>query len=189
MIIGVTGKLGAGKGEFTKYLATKRYTPLAFGEEVRKEAISREIKPTRENLQNLGYNLRENKPTCPWVSRLTEKIRPENNYVVDGFRYPDQIRLFREGFKFFYLVGIDAEEEIRYQRLKDRGREGDPKNWQEFWVQDGMDRIGYLEEKGQNTRGCFSHIDHLIKNNNDLEYFKYQIDKVMEEIFNPKPKK
>ena len=176
MIIGVTGKIGSGKGELSKYLAENGFNKLAFGEEVRKEALLRGIAETRENLQRLGYQLREGKEECILARRLVDQIKTTNDYVIDGFRYPDQIKMFYERFENFYLIAVDASEELRYGRLKKRGRECDPTIWEEFWIQDGRDWVGYLNGSGQNTRGCFHLVDRRIENNNSLDNFRGEIN-------------
>lgn len=176
MIIGVTGRIGSGKGELSKYLAEDGFNKLAFGEEVRKEAISQEIPETRENLQKLGHELRKEQEDCIWTKRLADQIKTTHDYIIDGFRYPDQIELFNKRFENFYLIAVDALEELRFERLKKRGREGDPKTWEEFWIQDGRDWVGYLSNSGQNTRGCFYLVDEKIENNSTLENFKDKIN-------------
>ena len=182
MIIGVTGRIGSGKGELSKYLAGNGFYRLAFGDEVRKEALLRGITETRENLQKLGYMLREGKEECIWTRRLVDQVKAKHDYIVDGFRYPDQVELFNKRFENFYLIAVDASEELRYERLKRRGREGDPKTWEEFWVQDGMDWIGYLNNSGQNTRGCFYLADRKIENNNSLDNFRDKINDFVGEL-------
>lgn len=176
MIIGVIGRIGSGKGELSKYLEQEGFYRLAFGDEVRKEAISQGIPDTRENLQKLGHELRKEQEDCIWAKRLAGQIKTIHDYIIDGFRYPDQIELFNERFENFYLIAVNALEELRYERLKNRGREGDPKTWEEFWIQDGRDWVGYLSNSGQNTRGCFYLVDEKIKNNSTLESLRDKIN-------------
>ena len=59
MIIGVTGTIGSGKGEFCKIFEAKGYTKLAFGDEVRRELHGRRIAENREKLQRLGFELKD----------------------------------------------------------------------------------------------------------------------------------
>ncbi len=183
MIIGLTGRIGSGKGELSKYLVEENFCKLAFGEEVRKEALLQEIPETRGNLQMLGYRLREGKKECPWTIRLADQIKTTDNYIIEGFRYPDQIELFFKKFpNSFYLIAVDALEEIRFGRLKKRGREDDPKTWEEFFIQDGRDWIGYLSNSGQNTRGCFYIAEKKIENNETLEKFREKINILLEDF-------
>ena len=75
------------------------------------------------------------------------------------------------------LVAIDAFPEVRYDRLLKRGREGDPKNWEEFWIQDQRDLIGYLEGTGQDVRGCFKIAQYKIDNNGILDEFRKSVSR------------
>ena len=182
MIIGVTGRIGSGKGELSKYLSGEGFYRLTFGDEVRKEAIVQKIPETRENLQKLGYELRKEKEECIWTRRLANQIKTTNDYVIDGFRYPDQIELFNKRFEDFYLIAVDAREELRFERLKKREREGDPKTWEEFWIQDGRDWMGHLSGFGQYVRGCFDIANKKMENNETLEEFREKINILLEDL-------
>ncbi len=175
MLVGVTGTIGSGKGEFCKILVSEGFTKLAFGDVVRKEAVRRGIVESRENLQLLGFRLRQEDGVDVWSKRVAERIEQGKNYVVDGFRYPDQVNYFRERFGFdvgeFQLVAIESLDDNRFDRLRKRGREGDPRTWEEFWIQDRRDWVGYLEGTGQDVRGCFGVADYKVFNNGTLDNF------------------
>ena len=167
MIVGVTERIGAGKGEFCKTFIREGFVKLAFGDEVRYKLGGRKIAENREVLQRHGFELRDE-----LADRIAAKVLGDNNYVIDGFRYPSQIRIVREYVGDFPVVAIDANEEYRFARLKRRNREGDPKTWEEFWVQDGRDWVGYFEETGQDVRGCFEIANHFVYNNETLDDFR-----------------
>lgn len=160
MIIGVTGTIGSGKGTFCKGL--ERYTDFSvfsFGNLVREEAKRRRIEETRENLQELGFRLRREEGRPAWAIKMADKILslPSEGWIIDGFRYPDQVNYFKNCFgKGFRLMSVDAFPWIRFKFLRNRGREGDPRSYEEFLEQDKRDKIGYLQGIGQNTERCIT---------------------------------
>ena len=59
MIIGLTGKNASGKGEVANYLKTKGFVYYSLSDVLREEATKRGLEHTRDNLINLGNELRK----------------------------------------------------------------------------------------------------------------------------------
>ena len=59
MIIALTGKNASGKGEVANYLKTKGFVYYSLSDELRGEATKRNLEHSRDNLTNLGNELRE----------------------------------------------------------------------------------------------------------------------------------
>ena len=59
MIIGLTGKNAAGKGEIANYLKTKGFVYYSLSDVIREEATKRGLEHTRDNLIRLGTEMRE----------------------------------------------------------------------------------------------------------------------------------
>lgn len=181
MIIGVTGTIGSGKGVFSKMLAEEGFVRLAFGDVVREEAERRGLGIGRDTLQNLGYSLREEIGVGVWAKRLIEKIENGRDYVIDGFRYPDQVEEFLK-LGGFALVAVDALERNRYERLKARGREGYPQTIEEFTDMDERDLVGYRNGNGQDTRGCFEMAGYYVHNNGTLDSLRVESQSMLERM-------
>ena len=105
-------------------------------------------------------------------------MRKGTDYVVDGFRYPDQIESFQEKGDF-YLAFISASSDARFMRNMDRRREGDPVDFEEFHIADRRDRFGYLSGDGQNTDGCYNLADWRIENDGTLEELRRAARRVL----------
>jgi len=57
--IGVTGNNGSGKDTFANYLVTKKsFTHISLSEFIREETLRQGITPSRENLHNVGNEMR-----------------------------------------------------------------------------------------------------------------------------------
>ncbi len=58
MIIGLVGRNAAGKGEAANYLKSKGFVYYSLSDAIREEAAKRGLEHSRDNLINLGNELR-----------------------------------------------------------------------------------------------------------------------------------
>ncbi len=131
MIIGLTGKNGAGKGEVTKFLSERGFQCLSLSDVLREEA-GRLGKPvTRDFLVELGNRLRKESGASVLAERIFARLDPEKNYPIDSIRNPAEVQVFRRR-RDFYLVNVQAPQKLRFERLRQRGRENDPKVFDDF---------------------------------------------------------
>jgi dUTP pyrophosphatase len=94
------------------------------------------------------------------VSRILD--RRYSRAIIDGIRNPAEVLSLRK-MNGFYLISVDAPQEIRFERLKKRNRESDPKTWEDFLKVDARD-LGIGEpEDGQQVGKCIAMADlHLV---------------------------
>jgi len=169
MIVGVGGTICSGKGEFSKYFIEGGFERLAFGEEVKREAISRGIELSRGNLQELGEGVRQEVGAGVWAKRLLSKARVDKNYVVEGFRYPDQVQVFKNAWKDFYLAFIDGPVDKRFEWNLKRGGEICSRTFEEFREADNTDLRGYKVGSGQNSEEVARMADSVLYNCGTVE--------------------
>jgi len=131
MIIGLTGKNGSGKGEAANFLKDRGFHYYSLSDALREEAKKRGVEITRDALVALGNELRENEGPGCLAERIFAKLDPEKNYVIDSIRHPSEVQVLRRR-RDFTLVRLQASERLRFERLKQRGRENDPKVWEDF---------------------------------------------------------
>lgn len=131
MIIGLIGKNGAGKGEVAKLLRSIGYHSDSLSDLVREEVKGRGLPVTRENLIGVGNELRRQYGPGVLAERVLERLEPDKNYVIDSIRNPFEVRALRKR-PTFRLLKVTAEEAVRFQRVKRRGRENDPQTLDEF---------------------------------------------------------
>ena len=179
MIIGLTGRIAAGKSEVVNILAEGYgFTKLSFGEEVRTEAYARSIEITRENLQALGAKFTIELGESYWAKRISARINKKENHVIDGFRYPGQVKFFKELYKDkFHFLRIDARYETRLKRFLNRGRRDDLLTEESFREVDDADWSG--GDGGQNVSECFGMADIIISNEDSLDFLKKDITKFL----------
>ncbi|MCI0615156.1 AAA family ATPase, partial [bacterium] len=131
MIIGLTGKNASGKGEVANYLKDKSFYFYSLSDAIRDELNSRKIPVTRDSLIETGNELRSKFGADILARRIIEKLDANRNYVIDSIRNPAEVEAFRKTRRFV-LLNIDAPDEVRFERIKARNRENDPKTMKEF---------------------------------------------------------
>lgn len=181
MIIGITGFIGAGKTELAQLFVKRGFIKKSFGDQVRKIATLQSIPITRENLQNLGDTYRKEKGGDVWAKLIIEELEPDKNYVIEGIRNPEEIEAFSKRPDFI-LIGLEAQLDIRAQRIISRNRENDPKNMDEFVRVDNKDKGIGQEQLGQNSLLCFQKAQHYISNNTNLIDLEKQVEIILKKI-------
>jgi len=131
MIIGLTGKNGSGKGEVANFLKERGFHYYSLSDAIREEAARRGKEITRDVLIALGNELREAEGPGGLAERIFKKLDPEKHYVIDSIRHPSEVQVFRRRNNFT-LLRIQAPDRLRFERLRQRGRENDPKVWEDF---------------------------------------------------------
>ncbi|MCW4026025.1 MAG: AAA family ATPase [Candidatus Bathyarchaeota archaeon] len=181
MIIAITGTIASGKGKVADILKKKGFEHHSFSSEIRAVAKERGIEVNRLTLSKLGADLRKESPHDSILAkRILEKVKLDKDYVVDGLRDMDEVqsleRFEKEKGKRFILVGIDADPHIRFERLKKRGRHGDPKTFEEFKKIDDKELEG---SAGQEVGKCLEHASYILMNDGDLKDLEKKLDELL----------
>ncbi len=179
MIIGLTGTIGAGKSIVAEYLKSKGFVHLTYSDVIREECKKIGIIPTRENLLETGLKMKSKSKDDGILSRkLLEKMAQINhkNVIFDGIRVIAEINALSHR-KDFFVIGVDADPRKRFERIKQRNRDGDAKSWNEFKRIDGRERLGL--ENGLEIGKCLKSADFIILNDGDTAKLKKKIDSVL----------
>lgn len=91
LVIGLVGRIGAGKGQVADFLREKGFLYFSLSDIVREEARKRgyrEEKFSRKLLQDIGDELRQKWGNHILVERLVKKIKTSqgNEIIVDSIR-------------------------------------------------------------------------------------------------------
>lgn len=131
MIIGLTGKNCAGKGEVAKFLQGIGFAYYSLSDVLRDEMVKDGVESTRDNLIAFGNNLRAHYGAGVLAERVLANLDPEKNYIIDSIRSPYEVDTLRRR-KDFSLICIEADSKIRFERIKSRKRPGDPTTFEDF---------------------------------------------------------
>lgn len=178
-LILITGMPGSGKTTAARYLAELGYRVVNLGDEVRRIAEERGLKPSRENLLKLAEELRRNGGRDAVARRCIEHIKAEGweRIAVDGIRSLEEVEAFREAFGDALLIAIHASPRTRFERLKIRGRLDDPKSWDEFYARD-------LEELRLGLGSAIALADIIIVNEGDLGELGREMKRYIKKLAN-----
>lgn len=177
-IIGIAGTIGSGKDVVSHYLAQKYgYVGIIMGDLVRDLANELKLEPTRENLLKLQKRYVEQFGKEYWGRKVVEKIGrlKAEKIVVNGIRRVEDIKVLRQAFPNdrIVLLLVDANPRLRFERLIKRGREGDPKNFDEFLLQELAERETFDLEELEKIA------DHKIANDGSLAELYAKVDEFL----------
>ena len=186
MLIGLTGRNAAGKGEVARYLQKKSFYYYSLSDAIRDEIRSRGEEPTRERLIVIGNKLRQRYGSNILAERILAKIEDDKHYIIDSIRNPAEVDAFRAA-KHFKLIRVEAPADVRFQRILSRQRESDPRTLEDFIALENREAEG--DDTSQNLVKVELMADYAVLNDGPLEKLYPQIDdllrKLLKEIQRP----
>ena len=177
MVIGLTGPNGAGKTVVCEYLKTRGFSYHSLSDEIREELARRNKPETRENLIEMGNELRRRSGPAALAERVKAKLEPGRNYVVDSVRNPAEVEALR-GLPGFHLLHVDAPIELRYRRARERGDARVPATFEEFVAQEQREMSSDNPEH-QQLLACYAMADEKLSNDGSREALEAQIEEVV----------
>jgi dCMP deaminase len=175
MLIGLTGRNAAGKGEVAKRLQSKGFYYYSLSDAIRDEIRSRGQEPSRELLIQVGNELRRRFGPAVLAERILERIEDDRNYVIDSIRNPAEVMAFKRS-KNFRLIRVDSPLDLRFQRSIARARESDPLTLEEFVKIENREVAG--DEASQNLIQVEQLAEESLCNDGPLEALYPRIDEL-----------
>lgn len=170
MIIGLTGKNGAGKGEVANILKESGYIYHSLSDAIRDEITKQGNQITREKLIETGNLLRKKGGPSVLADKTLDKLDPEKNYIIDSIRNPAEVISLKRRTDFVLLC-VDADQKTRFERIKSRNRENDPVTFQEF-VKLEKQELASQDPDKQQLQKTIELADHQVKNDSSLDELK-----------------
>ena len=184
MIIGVVGKIAAGKTTVAKFFEEKGFCRVSCSEPLIDllthnvsdyswiPELPEKAEPTRDRLIELGKYLKEKYGGDVLIKLAIDKKRGCKNVVIDGVRSKEEIEAIKRlGGKVIY---VEAKPEIRFERLMKRRAEKDRgiKSFADFRE---MERL-YHTSRLKNLA------DYVIVNEGTLEELRRKVEEISENI-------
>ncbi|MEM5879593.1 MAG: AAA family ATPase [Candidatus Aenigmatarchaeota archaeon] len=181
-VIGITGTIGSGK-EVVKEALARNFSCYSVSLSSVIQAQMKN-KADRKTLQDMGNELRKKYGNFILAKLATDYLqRDKEMIIVDGIRNPGEVDYLKKTFgNKFFLIAVDAPRELRWERIKNRGREGDPKTWEEFVAADERDQGVGEPLYGQRVRECLQMADFLIVNDGTQEEVNEKISRILEKL-------
>jgi dephospho-CoA kinase len=175
MIIALSGTLVAGKDTVADYLENKKgFRAIGLSDILREMVKERGLEINLENLTKVG-----NKIGTAMLERALSERRDNENIVFTSIRQPKEIELLKKQ-KDFFLIFVDADPKIRFERLQSRGRTGDSETFDQFMEIEAKQIDG--KSGGMDLGTCKKMADHVIENNGTMEEFGRKIEEVFSKI-------
>lgn len=177
LVIGLSGRIGGGKGTIGDYLMRKHGAEgRRFSDILRDLLLRLHIPIERAALQSLGATLRTQFGDDILVKTLQKDLETAEAkiVIVDGVRYPNEVDMLRS-FENSILFFVDAPPEIRFERVRKRGEKGEDKiDYAEFLRAEERETERHLDE-------VMALADYRLDNSGGFEDLYKQIDRALKE--------
>jgi dCMP deaminase len=173
-LIGLTGTNGAGKGEVASFFLERGYAYFSLSDVIREELQKENKEITRDNLIKMGNFMRQQYSPDILARRVAKKIK--GNAVIDSIRNPIEVEFFKNQDNFT-LLAIDAPAELRFERVKIRGREESASSIQEFIAKEA-EEMG-TDENSQQLLACMEMADHTIINDSTIQELRNKLEEFL----------
>ncbi len=122
-VIGLVGPFGSGCSTVAKIIKEKGYILLSLSDIIREKYESEHPsdKYKRADLQLFGNEMRTRHGSDYLAKEITKKINVDDgSYIIDSIRNPNEVKYLKEKYSNFFLFGVFAEKEIRWERVKEK---------------------------------------------------------------------
>ena len=179
MILGITGTVGAGKGTVVEYLVRacgfKHFSSREFlFEEIRRRGIADE---SRIALRDTGNALRmEHGPGYIAETLLARAKEAGGDAIIESIRTLGEAEFLKQQGAF--IVAVDADRQVRYDRVIERGSSTDNLSFETFCEQEDLEMAG-TAVWDMNVFGVMSIADWKLMNNGGLEELHARVEDML----------
>lgn len=180
MVLGIVGTHGAGKGAVVQFLKEHGFIHCSARNLFLEELARQGIAPDRNTISNVANELRRRHGVGFVICTYLERYNPTlHNLVIESIYTQgeaDEIR--RHGG---YIIAVDADPELRYERIRHRMSETDFVSKEEF-LKKQQDELHSDDPAEQNIQVVAKDADFHIENNDGIEELKVQVDYMLEKM-------
>lgn len=174
ILIGLIGTIGSGKTSISDYLSKKGYKRVVMGDLVREITKKEGLKLNRTNLLLTQKKYRTKFGSDYFIKLAVKRVKNAEKGLIDGIRTPiDATEAKKAGA---IIVFIDANQRLRFERMKKRARIGFSKTFDEFKKEQKM------EFKMLNFKKTLKYADYKLMNNGTKKEFLKKIGQLVKKI-------
>jgi dephospho-CoA kinase len=175
MIVGLTGSFGAGKGFVADYLVhEKSFAHFSARTFITKEIEKRGLEINRDTMTTVANDLRATHgPTYIFEQLVLMAKNHGGNVVIESIRAVAEAKYIKEQGGF--VLGIDADPQVRYERIVKRGSETDHVTFDEWRAQE-LRESNPDDPTKQDIFGALKLSDFIIMNTSSIGELKTAVD-------------
>lgn len=176
--VGITGSLGAGKSTVARHLKDRGLAHYSARDFIIAEIERRGLPVSHDTTVSIGNDLRERFGPDYVIRSLHEQaLSNGRNAVIESVRVVGEVEYLRTDNGFFLLC-VDAEPRVRYERIKARGSSHDHISFEQFLEHEARERHSEEPHK-QSIADVMKHADFTISNSGSIEALGVSVDRLM----------
>lgn len=182
MIIGITGTNGSGKGTVVAYLKKhKHFVHFAVREYLTELLNARGEVVDRSAMRLIANDLRLAHDPAYVIRTLFDRAIAENhiNVIIESIRNIGEADFLKS--KGALLIGVDADQKIRYERVQGRRSVTDRVDFETFVEHEEREMLP-CGPHDMDVRGVMAKADYTILNNGTLDMLHKQIESIFTDI-------
>jgi len=173
VVIGLSGHIYAGKTTSARYIEQKGFSYGRYSQVLKKLLIDKNKEVNRNNLQELGLHVNQDKGQRWLGYKLCELVNSNKYIIIDGLRHPEDHAFLTEKYgPSFYHFHIKAHDHIRKNRYINDGN-----SLNDFEIADRHEVEG-------NTSSLEYLANKVIDNNNVLSFLQKNLDNIIHNLVN-----
>lgn len=182
IIVGITGTLGAGKGTVVNYLVKEKgFKHFSVRAYLTREIEKRGMPVNRDTMVAMANGLRaKHSPSYIIEELFGEAAELNQNCIIESIRTPGEIQALRSKAGFF-LLAVDADPRIRFNRIRKRNSETDNVSFNTF-VNNEHREMYSSDPNKQNLAECIKQADFVIKNDGSIDQLHERTEAFLEFI-------
>lgn len=182
VIIGITGTLGAGKGTIVDYLVKERsFRHYSVRQYLIGKINEQGLPVNRDTMTTTANQIRSAHDPAYIIEVLYQQALQEGkNAIIESIRTPGEVE-FLKNQGSFYLFAVDADPQVRYERIVARASETDHVDYDTFLSNEKRE-MTTTDPNKQNLAKCIELADFRINNNGSQKELYTAIDNVLMEM-------
>lgn len=184
--IAVCGLNGSGKGMFAE-IVKKHYPEMIYisaRELIYKAAEKEGVNIVdREGLRVFNEGrAQKGRLLVHDIFNLYSPFKENGIYIFESLRRVQELKMYKDAFGAdCIIVGVDANEGLRYERITSRGTETDNVSLEQFREQERLENES-LDDNVMNVKRCISMADKVLLNEGSIEEFESKVLEFMKSI-------
>lgn len=179
MIVGLTGSFGAGKGFVADYLVNQKgFAHFSARTFITQELERRGMEVNRDTMTNVANDLRATHGPTYIFEQLVHMAKDHGgDAVIESIRAVAEAKYIKE--QGGVVLGIDADPQVRFERIVKRGSETDHVTFEEWRAQE-LRESNPDDPTKQDIFGALELSDVIIMNIASIGELKRKIDNFVE---------